>query len=161
MPNIPLSILAGTIGALQIATIAATPLPELGTGGLLDSGPYHKDKEKGLHVVDPRTGKTKMLLEKDEAVLTGRAMRSNDQLTVTGTPSQIASKLNSRYGGINWAGGAVVDMPKWRTEKPVCINPNMPRIMEQGGLIRPVEGSGNGAWEIDKITPLLQKLIIE
>lgn len=157
--GVALSIAAGITGLAQIGSIIATPLPELGTGGLLDSGPYHREKERGLHVVDPRTGQTKMLLEKDEAVLTGRAMRSNDQLTVTGTPSQIASRINSRYGGVSWAGGAVVDMPKWRTERPVYINPNMPRIMEQGGLIRPIDGNTNGATDNAETNGLLRQLI--
>ncbi len=159
--GVALSIAAGITGLAQIGSIIATPLPELGTGGLLDSGPYHREKERGLHVVDPRTGKTKMLLEKDEAVLTGRAMRSNDQLTVTGTPSQIASRINSRYGGVNWAGGAVVEMPKWRTERPVYINPNMPRIMEQGGLIRPIDGNTSAGNDNAETNGLLRQLISE
>jgi len=34
LPNIPLSIIAGAAGALQIAAIAAKPLPKLATGGV-------------------------------------------------------------------------------------------------------------------------------
>lgn len=35
LPNIPLSILAGVLGAAQIATIASTPVPAFADGGLV------------------------------------------------------------------------------------------------------------------------------
>lgn len=135
LPNIPLSIAAGVLGGLQIAAVASQPLPSMGTGGALANGPYHSDAEGGLHVINPRTGKVEMLLEKDEGVLKGSAMRSNQQFTVTGTPSQIASALNAAHGGVNWAtGGKLVEMPRWWS-KPAQINPQMPAIMAGGGAI--------------------------
>ena len=76
-----------------------------------------------------------MLLEKDEAVLNGKAMRSDEKLTATGTPSEIASALNSRYGGVSWTAGATIGAPKWITAKPVQINPQLPRIMAAGGTV--------------------------
>ena len=127
--------------AAQIGTIATAQAPEAGEGGLLKEGPYHKDKEKGLHVVNPRTGKTELLLEKDEMVIKGKATRSNKIYTVTGTPAQIGSKLNEVHGGVSWTTGAKIEIAKWRTEKAPVINFNMPKIMEQGGIIRPISNS--------------------
>jgi hypothetical protein len=149
--------IAGALGGAQIGVIASTPLPSLGTGGLIKEGPYHKDPQKGLHVVDPSTGKTQMLLERDEGVLKGSAMRSNETFTVTGTPSQIASGLNSMYGGVNWEGGALIT--NMRSMKPAQINPNMPRIMEMGGVVRSSSSpAGNGSGLSEE---LLKQMIAE
>ena len=67
--NIALAALVGALGAVQIGVISSQPLPSTtasyGSGGLLENGPYHRDKEKGLQVIDPRTGNTEMYLEKD------------------------------------------------------------------------------------------------
>lgn len=132
-----------------------------GKGGLLENGPYHDDEEKGLHVVDPRTGKTEMLLEKDEAVLTGNAMRSNEQITASGTPSQIASAINSRFGGVSWDTGAKIGAPKWTTAPPAAINPNMPKIMATGGLTYPSSQKQKDASQDDEMSDLMRELIDE
>lgn len=44
LPNIPLSIMAGVAGALQLATVLATPLPQLWTGGFTGSGGKYEPK---------------------------------------------------------------------------------------------------------------------
>lgn len=152
LPNIPLSVAAGVIGAIQVAAIASEPLPSLGTGGALANGPYHSDASGGLHVINPQTGKVEMLLERDEGVLKGSAMRSSQTYTVSGTPSQITSALNAMHGGVSWDGGArVVQMPPW-WQKPAQINPNMPRIMAGGGIVaqgqqKPGNEAGSGGIE--------------
>lgn len=140
LPNIPLSILAGVIGAAQIAAIVSTPRPEMGEGGLIKNGPYHSDKSGGLPLINPETGQTELLLEKNEGVLKGKAMRDKNQYTVTGTPSQIASRLNAMHGGVNWETGAVINVPKFR-ERPPQISARMPRIMAEGGLIIPMRNA--------------------
>lgn len=90
-----------------------------------------------------------MLIERDEAVMSAAAMTDEKEYTVTGTTAQITSALNSRNGGVNWAGGFVVQMPRWRTERPASINPSMPRIMEQGGVVRPLQKADNGRQTTD------------
>lgn len=152
--NFAFAGVVAALGAVEIAAIASQPLPEAGKGALLSNGPYHKDKEKGLHVIDPRTGKTELLLEKDEMVIKGSATRSNQKYTVTGTPAQIGSKLNSMHGGVSWAPGAFVGSPKWTTAPAPQINRNMARIMEQGGVIRPMFTSKPDAagQNIDQLT---------
>lgn len=45
--------------------------------------------------------------EGDElAIINKKSAKSNEVFTITGTPNQIASKINSIGGGVDWAGGA-------------------------------------------------------
>lgn len=160
--GIPFAAAMAVIGGLQIAAIASAPLPEAGKGALLSEGPYHKDKDKGLHVVNPRTGKTELLLEKDEMVIKGSATRSNEQYTITGTPAQIGSKINSMHGGVSWATGARVETPKWRTAPAPQIKSSMARVMEQGGIIRSITGApsfSEASTSAPDYTSLFQELI--
>lgn len=160
LPNIPLSVAAGVIGAIQVAAIASEPIPALGTGGALKNGPYHSDASGGLHVINPQTGKVEMMLERDEGVLKGSAMRSGRQYTVSGTPSQITSALNALHGGVNWEGGArVVDMPQWWA-KPAQINPNMPRILATGGNVSAMQqkaANEAGSGGIERLEAAMEK----
>ncbi|CAN5397730.1 phage tail tape measure protein [soil metagenome] len=144
--NIPLAIAQGIAGGLQIAAIANTPLPELGTGDWIRTGAKHKDKEGGIPV----------MIERDEAVIKAAAMTSGARYTVTGTTAQITSALNSRAGGVNWAGGALVQMPAWRSAPVQNINPNMPRIMEQGGIVRPLDTNNVATLNNDQLMALLK-----
>lgn len=122
LPNIPLSILAGVMGAVQIATIAAAPLPELGTGGWITEGDKHSDKSGGINAK----------IERDEAVINAATMTDKNTYTVTGTPAQITSALNG-MNGVSWAPGATL-APSWRSTPPQYINPMMPKIMAMGGV---------------------------
>jgi TP901 family phage tail tape measure protein len=141
LPNIPLSILAGVMGGLQIATIAASPLPELGTGDWIRKGDKHSDPSGGIVAK----------IERDEAVMKAAAMTSPNTYTVTGTTAQITSALNSLAGGVNWAGGAQISMPNAKAQQ---INPSMPRIMEQGGVVRPLFSANGNSSGIDGIEKL-------
>ena len=145
--NIPLAIAQGIAGALQVAVIATTPLPELGLGDWIRTGDKHSDRSGGINAK----------IERDEAVMSARAMLSNKQYTVTGTTAQITSALNGQAGGANWAGGAVVQMPAWRNERPATINPDLPRILEQGGIVRPMTQSINTDNSKSNLEALLQK----
>jgi TP901 family phage tail tape measure protein len=84
-------------------------------------GPSHA--QKGLPVINPETGKKVAELEGDEGILKKSAMRSNQQYTVTGTPSQITSTLNKVYGGVSWDTTASIQ-PKYKTRpfQPVAVN---------------------------------------
>ncbi len=150
LPNIPLSIAVGIAGAIQTAFIAATPLPELGKGDWIRSGDKHSAPSGGINAK----------IEKDEAVMSAAAMNSNKIFSVTGNTAQITSALNGRAGGANWAGGAqVVEMATWRAARPVSINPQLPSVLEQGGIVKRIDGmptNSSGAME-----ELLQQLIKE
>lgn len=116
--------IVAALGALQIAAIATAPLPAAGEGRWFKEGPKHKDPEGGIPV----------MIERDEAVMKADAMTDRNTYTVTGTPAQITSKLNSIHGGVSWATGATLK-PKFM-ERPMQFNPNLPLIMAMGGLAR-------------------------
>lgn len=122
--NFILAAAVGVAGALQTAAIASQPLPELGTGEWLRKGPKHKEAGKG----------TPVLIERDEAVMSAAAMTDNKRYTVTGTPSQITSALNSKNGGVSWQPGAVLQIAEWRRRPSPTISSEMPHIMAQGGI---------------------------
>jgi hypothetical protein len=83
-------------------------------------------------------------IERGEAVMNAATMDDNNNYTVTGTPAQITSALNNLNGnGVAWASGAVIQMTNWLKNKPAQLNPNMPRIMEQGGVVRPITQANN------------------
>lgn len=75
-----------------------------GFGGKL-SGPSHS-KNNGMPVINPDTGEVQAYMEGDEGIINKRSMNDNSTYTVSGTPNQIASKINSIGGGVDWAGGA-------------------------------------------------------
>ena len=53
LPNIPLSIIAGIMGAAQIAVIASQPLPEYAKGGLTDGAKMYIAGEAGQEWISP------------------------------------------------------------------------------------------------------------
>lgn len=53
LPNIPLSILAGLLGAAQIAVIASQPLPEYAQGGMTDGARMYIAGEAGREWIAP------------------------------------------------------------------------------------------------------------
>ena len=134
LPNIPLSIAAGVLGLVQIQAISSSPLPELGKGDWVRNGDKHSDASGGINAK----------IERDEAVISAAAMTSAERLTISGTTAQITSALNSRKGGAKWAGGATI-LPMWATSMPARINPGLPKIMEQGGIVRPINTPADGA----------------
>ncbi|MFC4261904.1 phage tail tape measure protein [Ferruginibacter yonginensis] len=142
IPNIALMALAGVTGALQIAAATNAPLPELGRGGHITNGPKHSHSSRGLHLVNPLTGRTEMLLEQNEAVINSNAMDSNRTMTVSGTPKQIASAINSTHGGVSFASGARVTSG-WYTQPKPTIRPGVISMMAQGGIIGATAAEGN------------------
>ena len=107
--GIVLAALAAITAGIEIATIAGTKY-EGARGGML-SGPSHKNGgikyAMGGNIVE---------LEGDEAVLNKRSMASPDRLTLSGTPRQIASDLNSYKGyGVSFASGGYVPVSTPRT----------------------------------------------
>jgi TP901 family phage tail tape measure protein len=103
-------------GIAQLATIAGSKAPEFGGGGKL-GGNYHS--EGGNPILD-RHGKKIGEIEKDEGIINRFTMGDRSKYTVTGTPSQIASRLNSMHG-VSWEAGATL-RPAWRDRQPARIN---------------------------------------
>jgi hypothetical protein len=97
--GLAMSIIAGAMVALQIKTIAGTKY-EGAKGGLL-RGKSHR--EGGIKY---QMGGDIVELEGGEAVINKQSVASSDILSLTGTPRQIASAINSYRGyGIPFASG--------------------------------------------------------
>lgn len=104
-----LSILAGVQYAATVKGIDNTQYKRggqfLGKGGKL-TGPTHS--EGGMPVYDPNTGNKVAEMEGMEGIINADSMKDQSTYTVSGTPSQIASKINSIGGGVDWDGGATM-----------------------------------------------------
>ena len=141
--GIPFALAMGIAGGLQIAAIKNAPLPELAKGDWFTTGGKHSDPGGGIPIE----------IERDEAVITAAAMTDKNRYTITGTGAQITSALNSRAGGVNWAGGAVIQMAGSSR-----INPGLPKIMEQGGIVRPIDGSQSNTTNIDNSMAIIAEI---
>src|ERR1035437_4718824 len=94
--GLPWSAIDAVLGGIQVAAIASAPLPVAAEGDWYTKGKTHK--QGGIPVV----------IEKDEAVMKAAAMTDPSVVSATGTTAQITAALNSRKGGVNWAGGATI-----------------------------------------------------
>lgn len=96
LPNIPLSILAGVLGAVQIGLIASQPVPKFAKGGTFGGNSHANGGTKGYF-----SDGTQIEVEKDENfyILNKNASRHINGL----------SNLNQQFGGIPLMknGGAV------------------------------------------------------
>ncbi|MGB3452957.1 MAG: hypothetical protein WBA59_03925 [Moheibacter sp.] len=111
-----LSGLATVRYAMNLNTISKTQFGKggmftrmFGGGGVLD-GPSHAENN-GMPVVNPRSGEIQAYLEGGEGIINKRSMRNQGIYSVTGTPAQIASRINRIGGGIDFMGGAT--MRRW------------------------------------------------
>lgn len=114
-------ILAGIVaaaGVAQLAIIASQKPPQFAKGGKL-SGRLHS--QGGNPIINPITGLQEAEIERGELITNRRAADSRNMYSVTGTPSQIISTLNSRYGGVSWDQPAALQ-PLWRTGQVSTIN---------------------------------------
>jgi hypothetical protein len=109
--------LAAATTAAEVAAIASQKPPEFGHGGLLD-GPLHK--QGGMGVYD-QYGRKQAEMEGGEGIANRRTMGDPNTYQVTGTPSQIISRLNAMGGGVSWAGGATA-VPAWSVQQPQQVN---------------------------------------
>ena len=94
-------------------------------GGRL-GGPSHSNG--GMPVINPVTGQKVAEMEGDEAIINKKSMADNNTYTITGKPSQIASKINAIGGGVDWFGGAILSKYKtggifnWNRTQPPIFN---------------------------------------
>jgi hypothetical protein len=104
-----LTIMAGVQYASTVKGIDSTQYKRggkfLGGGGKLN-GPSHSDG--GMPVYNPVTGDKVAEMEGNEGIINAKSMNDSSTYTVSGTPSQIASKINSIGGGVDWDGGATM-----------------------------------------------------
>jgi hypothetical protein len=121
----------------QIAAIRKQRPPTFGHGGRT-SGRSHA--QGGMAVVD-EYGNKQAEVEGNEGIINKRTMGDRGVYSVTGTPSQIASKINALHGGVNWEGGAQL-VPLWKTSAPArmnfaAINNTYQRKHADGGVVAP------------------------
>lgn len=150
--NIGLTVAAT---AAQVAKIASEKPPAFARGGKLD-GKSHS--QGGMAVVD-HFGRKQAEVEGDEGIINKFSMRDRTRYAVSGTPSQIASAINARHGGIHWEKGAAL-IPAWKTQKPQPMNFAVIRKAQHyaagGQFQKPVAPTGSVE---DQMTPVLVGLI--
>jgi len=106
-PNIILMALLAVIGAASLAMVAATPLPKHAFG-------KRPGKQQGKGMVIPGndawdSDNYLARISSKEVVLNARSMTDSDVLTLTGTPREIASQINSYKGyGVKFAYGGTM-----------------------------------------------------
>lgn len=97
----------------------------LSKGGQL-RGPSHSDG--GMPVYNPATGQKVAEMEGKEGIINARSMEDKNIYSVTGTPSQIASRINANGGGVDWFGGATMKrfasggIFNWNKTQPPVFN---------------------------------------
>lgn len=122
--------------AAQVAAIASQK-PTFARGGTF-GGRSHA--EGGNAVIDG-SGRKIAEVEAGEAIINKKSMRDGRRYTVSGTPSQIASRINSLHGGINWETGGDLS-PSWSRLNTTRMNiPALRRMYAQGGVF--INGSDN------------------
>lgn len=105
----------------------------LGQGGQL-RGPSHTNG--GMPVYNPQTGQKVAEMEGKEGIINARSMEDKNIYSVTGTPSQIASRLNAEGGGVDWFGGATMKkfasggIFNWNRTQPPVFNSQTTKFEE-------------------------------
>lgn len=105
----------------------------LGQGGQL-KGPSHTNG--GMPVYNPQTGQKVAEMEGKEGIINARSMEDKNIYSVTGTPSQIASRLNAEGGGVDWFGGATMKkfasggIFNWNRTQPPVFNSQTTKFEE-------------------------------
>ena len=88
-----------------------------------------------------------MKLEGDEAIIKKSAIRSGRKFRTEGTPAQIASALNSSFGGVKFAPDPIVFQSIGQAATDFVRSPSPPPRQysyAQGGVIpNPSSGQGN------------------
>ena len=141
-------------GLTQIGVILGSKPPAFAKGGKLN-GRYHS--EGGNPILDG-TGRKIGEIEKDEGIINRFTMGDRKKYTVSGTPSQIASKLNSMHGGVHWEGGAKL-VPAWRNVQHPAINyPAIQKYYAAGGTFSNPQTTGAAAQENKEMKDTLMVL---
>lgn len=137
-PNLILAALVGIAGAAKTALIASQKPPEFAKGGLL-GGRTHA---QGGNAIIDGSGRKIAEIEAGEGIINRRTMADNKVYSFTGTPSQIASQMNSMHGGTGWA-----KAPRYMNYS--AINK---RYYEDGGVF----SSGADGFALQRLNEILE-----
>lgn len=108
--------LAVATTAAQVAAIASKKPPTFAAGGRLGG----RSHAAGGNAVIDGSGRKIAEVEAGEGIVNKQTMSDRRQYSVSGTPGQIISRLNSMYGS-SWEGGATL-VPGWRNITPQRMN---------------------------------------
>jgi hypothetical protein len=125
------AIQVGLIVATSAAQIAAInrQKPQFAEGGKLGG----RSHASGGNAVIDGSGRKIAEVEAGEGIINKKSMADRRNFTVSGTPSQIASSINSLYG-VSWDGGGRLT-PNWRTASPAAMNFSaMKKTYASGGV---------------------------
>ena len=126
---IPWIIAQGVIIAAQAAAIASQKAPQFAEGGKLGG----RSHASGGNAVIDGQGRKIAEVEAGEAIVNKHTLSDRRRYSVSGTPSQIISRLNS-MNGVAWDSGATL-VPYWRSSNPQRMNfTAMKRMYAAGGL---------------------------
>ncbi|TLX73681.1 phage tail tape measure protein [Labilibacter sediminis] len=136
LPNIPLSIVAGVAGALQIAAIASAPLPAYATGGFTNGDRIYRAGEEGTEwiasnsmVNDPYTGPVIAALE---AVRQGKAPAS---MFGGVTPAFAAMQEVPAYANGGFSNGAAAPVINVPSNDNSALLERVDKLIEQNELL--------------------------
>lgn len=142
-PNPEFPIALGAAIAEKIATvafIASQKPPEFARGGMLGG----RSHTAGGNAIIDGSGRKIAEIEAGEGITNKHTMADRGRYTVSGTPSQIVSRLNGMHGGVQWDGGAML-VPSWQNISPTRMNFSaMARRYATGGLFAQQNGSSGG-----------------
>ena len=142
-PNPEFPIALGAAIAEKVATVAflaAQKPPEFARGGMLGG----RSHAAGGNAIIDGSGRKIAEIEAGEGITNKHTMADRGQYTVSGTPSQIVSRLNGLHGGVQWDGGAQL-IPSWQTINPSRMNyAAMARRYATGGLFAQANSSSGG-----------------
>lgn len=94
-------------------------------------------------------------IEAGEGIINKRSMGDGRKYTLSGTPSQIASSINTLHGGVNWEAGATI-IPHWRTMEPQRMNfAAMKRAYAGGGVFQSTVNSQQSTADNNEMRTLL------
>ena len=139
-------IQAAAVAASTAAQVAVINSQQFAKGGLLQ-GKSHA--QGGIPMTVSSTGQ-RVELEGGEAVINKRSMASNRVLTLTGTPRQIASNINSMNGyGVRFQEGGLIT-----GGVPQLVNPNT-AIPGASGQVQ--QNPGLSESDVQRIVQAVQK----
>ncbi|MCL1690841.1 phage tail tape measure protein [Elizabethkingia anophelis] len=135
----------------------------LGKGGRL-SGPSHGNG--GMPVYNPETGQKVAEMEGKEGIINADSMEDNTVYSVTGTTSQIASKLNSIGGGVDWFGGATLKkfesggIFSWNRTQPPVFNSQIQSVNSMNENSESSERLARIEYSLEQLSKEAQKKVV-
>lgn len=154
-----IAVQEGILAATYAAKLAfAHSVPAFEQGGILGSGGVFGGKSHANGGSKFMWGGSVMEAERDElAIINKRSAASNRPMTVTGTPRQIASRVNAVGGGVDFAPGATSWNGRgvgWMAEYSQVPSFIAGHYMRKGGMYGGSSSDGSNAEVLQSIIAL-------